>query len=134
MGSAFIPGRAAAPAEVTDRLNFTATNLRDRTANQEAEASPQPREPLPEPTDTMPRWMQRTSLVVFVVFCIELGMLLVVLPWTGVWSENSLLAASPGLKAFVTNGFVRGAVSGLGLVNIWIGIWEAVQYRESRKK
>ncbi len=77
-------------------------------------------------------WVQRISLVVFVVFCIELGMLLAVLPWTRVWTENSLLLGRPALRAIAHLNFVRGLVSGLGLIDIWIGIWEAVHYRESK--
>jgi hypothetical protein len=75
-------------------------------------------------------WTQRLFLLIFVVFCIELGMLLVVLPWTKVWTENNFLLDHPALRHFVGQQFVRGAVSGLGLVDIWIGLWEAVHYRE----
>lgn len=57
-------------------------------------------------------------------------MILVVIPWTPLWSQNSLLAGFPTVKMIVEQGFVRGAVSGLGLLNIWIGIADAVQYRE----
>ena len=64
------------------------------------------------------------------MFLIEVGMVLAVSPWTSVWSQNSFLAAHPGLKEFMSQGFVRGAFTGLGLINIWMGIWEAVQYRE----
>jgi|SRR5581483_6077595 len=78
-------------------------------------------------------WSHRLSLVVLVVFCIELGMLLAILPWTTVWNQNSFLAAYPGLKAFAQNNFVRGLATGLGLVDIWIGIWEAVHYRDPGK-
>ena len=57
-------------------------------------------------------------------------MILLVVPWTPVWTQNSLLQGLPTFKALVEHGFVRGAVSGLGLLNIWIGISDAVQYRE----
>jgi hypothetical protein len=77
-----------------------------------------------------PLWVQRLQLVVLVIFCIELGMLLAVLPWTRVWLDNALLAAHPALRAFAHENFVRGAVTGVGLVDIWIGISEAVHYRE----
>lgn len=69
-------------------------------------------------------------LVLKVMFLIEMGMLLVIMPWTAIWTENSLIAGSLRLHAIVNHGFLRGAVSGLGLVNLWIGVWEAVQYRE----
>jgi len=75
-------------------------------------------------------WTQRLFLLIFVVFCIELGMLLVVLPWTKVWTENNFLLDHPALRHFFGQQFVRGAASGLGLVDIWIGLWEAVHYRE----
>ena len=36
------------------------------------------------------RWLQRVWLVVFVLFCLEIGILLTVLPWTSLWTSNSL--------------------------------------------
>lgn len=79
-----------------------------------------------------PLWVQRLSLVIFVMFCVELGMLLAVLPWTRVWMDNSILVSYPILKPIFHANFVRGAVTGLGLVDIWLGIWEAVHYRENK--
>lgn len=87
--------------------------------------------PAPE-QDHEPIWVRRLKLVIFVLFCVELGMLLAVLPWTRVWTENSLLAAYPDLRNFLQYDFVRGAITGLGLVDIWLGIREAVNYREER--
>ena len=75
-------------------------------------------------------WLHRISLVIFVIFCIELGMLLAVLPWTPVWVNNGLVVAYPLLKSFLQQNFVRGLVTGFGLVDIWIGIWEAVHYSD----
>ena len=59
-------------------------------------------------------------------------MLLVILPWTPLWSNNSLFTSYPGLRLILGNGFVRGLVTGLGFVNLWIGIADAVNYREDR--
>jgi hypothetical protein len=77
-------------------------------------------------------WGQRVWLIVFVVFSVELGMLLAVLPWTRVWSENSLLYPYPAVRSILQQGFVRGLATGLGLLDIWIGIWQAVHYRETK--
>ena len=76
-------------------------------------------------------WLERLKLAVRVIFFIELGMLLVILPWTPVWTNNNLLATQLVLREWLNQGFLRGALSGLGLVNIWFGIYEAVHYRET---
>ena len=77
------------------------------------------------------RWLQRLWLVVFVLFCLEVGIILTVLPWTHLWTDNALLMGFPALKEFFSHNFVRGLVSGLGLVDIWMGVVEAVIYRET---
>ena len=79
----------------------------------------------------LPRlWVARLWLVIFVLFCLEVGIILTVLPWTRIWTENSLLLGHSELRAFLLQNFVRGLISGLGLVDIWMGIAEAVRYRE----
>jgi hypothetical protein len=77
-------------------------------------------------------WVQRLWLVIYVVFCIELGMLLIVLPWKAVWHTNALLANHSTLRVFFQNYFLRGLVTGLGVVDIWLGVSEAVHYRERK--
>jgi hypothetical protein len=47
--------------------------------------------------------------------------LLIVLPWSAFWERNYFAAAWPLVGAIVTNNFVRGAVTGLGLVNLVAG-------------
>jgi hypothetical protein len=42
------------------------------------------------------------------------------------------IQARPWLAAILHNGAVRGVISGLGLLDIWIGISEAVHYRDYR--
>jgi hypothetical protein len=72
----------------------------------------------------------RLKVAITVIFFIELGMVLVVTPWTFLWNDNKLLIMHPTWRAFVAHGFTRGVVTGLGLINVWIGIWEAVHYTE----
>ena len=86
--------------------------------------------PPPKPTRSQV-WMHRVWLVVFVLFCLEVGIVLMVGPWTRAWTDNSLAASFPRIHEFLTNSFVRGAVSGLGLVDFWIGIGRAISYRET---
>jgi hypothetical protein len=75
--------------------------------------------------------MYRIWLVVFVLFCLELGIVLMVGPWTPAWDENSLSMSFPVIHNFLTKPFVRGLVSGLGLIDFWIGISRAISYRET---
>ena len=80
-----------------------------------------------------PVWLQRLSLFVLVLFCVYLGVFVMVLPWwPRVWDRNMFIQSRPALAALLHTGAVRGLVSGLGLVDIWIGISEAVHYRDHR--
>ena len=56
------------------------------------------------------------------------GIILVVAPWTALWDTNYLLNPHPALRAFVLSAFTRGTVTGLGLVNIVLAVWEARQH------
>jgi hypothetical protein len=58
--------------------------------------------------------------------------MLVELPWTRLWFDDGPMVHWPALRHLLRHGFVRGAVSGLGFIDIWMGIMEAVQYRERR--
>jgi len=75
-------------------------------------------------------WLKRFWLIIFVLLCLEVGIILTVLPWTRLWAENSLLLGHSRIHQLLQQNFVRGLVSGLGLVDIWMGIAEAVRYRE----
>jgi len=77
-------------------------------------------------------WTHRLLVLLFVFVCAAAGVLLVVLPWTPQWTDNSLLLRYPDLRTVVTNGFFRGFCSGLGLLDIWIGFSEAIHYHEDK--
>ncbi len=95
-------------------------------------AEPEPAR-LQDPGSEEPLWFRRIKLVIFVMFSMWLGMILAVMPWLPVWADNNLINRLPHLRQFISYNFVRGAVSGLGLIDIWVGIWEAVHYREKKK-
>ncbi len=75
-------------------------------------------------------WMHRISVFLFVLISAVAGVLLIILPWTPEWTDNYLLLSFPALRPIVSNGFFRGICSGLGLLDIWIGFWEALHYHE----
>lgn len=87
----------------------------------------------PLPQTAFQLWLHRVLILLFVFFCATVGVLLVILPWRPEWTDNYFLLGSPGLRAFVSNGFVRGLCSGLGLLDIWIGFWEAVHFHDEKR-
>jgi hypothetical protein len=91
-----------------------------------------PPEQPPQPTRSSRAelWMHRISVFLFVLISAVAGVLLIILPWTPQWTDNSLLISYPVLRAVVSHGFFRGVCSGLGLLDIWIGFWEALHYHE----
>ncbi len=84
------------------------------------------------PSTHPPVWAQRLLLVIEVAIAVWAGMLVMVLPWTRLWTENPLLSAWPALKFVLDQTFVRGMISGVGLVDVWMGISDAVHYRDLR--
>ena len=97
------------------------------------EVTPPTAEPVQEMPAAAPVWLQRLSLFVLVLFCVYLGVLVTIIPWwTRVWDQNLWIVSHPAVAAVLRNGAVRGFISGLGLLDIWIGISEAVHYRDHR--
>jgi hypothetical protein len=75
-------------------------------------------------------WLFRIRALLFVTLCATFGVLLTIVPWTPKWTDNPLLLNFPDLRNIVSSGFVRGAISGLGILNLWVGFWEAIHYHE----
>ena len=81
----------------------------------------------------------KLTIIFFILICFEIGALLILLPWINYpsWNQNYLLflAAerldSPGLARFVTSGYFRGAVTGLGVLNIAMGILEVKNFKKT---
>jgi hypothetical protein len=62
--------------------------------------------------------------LLFVAYFLEVGLLLVLAPWSGFWDANYFVATLPDVRAVLSNNYVRGAVSGLGIVNLLLGFNE----------
>jgi uncharacterized protein (DUF2062 family) len=83
-------------------------------------------------------WLQRLSSVLFVIFCFELGLFLLIYPWTDAWAQNyfSWFRSSHFHSLwheFWNNTYFRGAVSGLGVVNMWIAVTEVFRMFARRR-
>jgi hypothetical protein len=59
--------------------------------------------------------------LIFVAYFLEVGLLLVLVPWSAFWVRNYFVGVFPPLLLILRNNFVRGAVSGLGIVNLLMG-------------
>jgi hypothetical protein len=69
-------------------------------------------------------WLHRIVVLLYILVTLQLGIILVRIPWKSAWGENSLMSAYPQVQHWVASNFVRGAVSGLGLLNLWIAVRE----------
>lgn len=86
-----------------------------------------------------PSWFRRLSSVLFVIFCFELGLFLLIYPWTDGWSDNYFAWAVAGSRQtawhmFWNNGYVRGGISGFGVINLWIAMAEVFRMLAHRRK
>ncbi|MCS6873828.1 MAG: hypothetical protein N2Z23_00900 [Pyrinomonadaceae bacterium] len=86
--------------------------------------------------------LARLTVIFLIFLSLEIGLILIIFPWISVgiisdWSNNYLLALvsdrlkMPFLKDLVSSGWVRGAVTGLGILNVLIALWEIVNFRRS---
>lgn len=72
------------------------------------------------------------AAILSVLSSLLVGIILVVVPWTALWDANYLLQPYPQVRALLLSGYMRGTVSGLGLVNIVLALDEAQQHLRAR--
>jgi hypothetical protein len=83
--------------------------------------------PVLQPDQRIPRWLERAELFVRVMLRIWIGVFVCIFPWLRmVWDENPIFVQHPTLGSIAANGAVRGVVSGLGLLNLWIAFRDAM--------
>ena len=71
--------------------------------------------------------------LLLIIFFLEVGLVLAVAPWSAYWERNYFAGLIPMLHAVITNAFFRGAVSGLGLVNLAAAIAELRSLLSARR-
>ncbi len=69
--------------------------------------------------------------LVWVIFCFEIGVFLLVYPWMSGWDTNFFAYYYPDYHGYWDNAYVRGGISGLGVVNIYIALMELFQFLKS---
>ena len=69
-----------------------------------------------------------------IAFFVEVGLLLAVLPWSPFWERNYFAQVWPAVGALVRSNFTRGAISGLGVVNLFAGVAEILPVLAARSR
>ena len=69
----------------------------------------------------------------FALYCLEAGLFFTVVPWTRIWTMNSLLHDSTAIALVADNPFVRGFVSGIGLLHLLFGVREIFRLARTRR-
>lgn len=86
--------------------------------------------------------VERLTVIFFIILCLLLGFNLMLLPWVsfgviGDWGSNYLLAflsersGLPIIQQTVSSTWFRGAVTGLGILNLVIAFWEIAHFEQS---
>jgi len=90
---------------------------------------PQVADPPPQPPKVARFliWQRRILSFCFVVFTLELGVFLLVFPWLEYWDLNWVPLQGPEWRDFWMNNYFRGALSGLGVLNLWVGFVELLR-------
>jgi hypothetical protein len=66
--------------------------------------------------------MNRVFRALLVVVCFEMGALLLYLPWSVFWEQNFFLNHFPSLIRVVLHPSFRGAISGIGVLDILLAL------------
>jgi transcriptional regulator with XRE-family HTH domain len=74
--------------------------------------------------------MSRVARIIILLLWLTLGLALILAPWSDVWETNYFAYQYPGLGLFLKNLYLRGAISGLGFMNILMSL-ESFRHRSS---
>ena len=79
--------------------------------------------------------LKKLTFYFYVFYCFEVGIFLLVVPWwlPQIWEQNYFFAVLPQIKTLFINGFFRGAVSGIGVLNLFLGIREIIAYEKEKQ-
>jgi hypothetical protein len=66
--------------------------------------------------------MNRMVRVPVLLVWLVLGLILILVPWSDLWETNYLFYQYPALGLLFKNPFLRGAISGLGFMNVLLSL------------
>ena len=86
----------------------------------------------------------KLSVIFYILLCMEIGIVLTLLPWIpqgflglSDWGNNYFLLYAArktgfyGLQTVVASGWVRGAVTGVGILNLGMAFWEIFHFKQT---
>jgi len=74
------------------------------------------------------------TLAIFAaLYCLEAGLFFTIVPWTRVWTANPLLHSDYAFALWIDNPFMRGFVSGLGIIHLMIGVRDLIRLSRERR-
>ena len=86
----------------------------------------------------------KLSVIFYIVLCLEIGLVLTLMPWIpqlffglSDWGNNYFLlyaARTTGfyvLQTAIASDWVRGAVTGVGVLNLGIAFWEIFNFKQT---
>jgi hypothetical protein len=80
------------------------------------------------------RWYHKMSAVLVITFCLEIGFFLLIFPWTEYWESNYFSTLVPEWRLRWDNMYLRGAISGLGAINLYISFVEIFRLRRFARR
>jgi hypothetical protein len=84
-----------------------------------------------DPPQRIPRWLERMELFLRVMLRMYIGLAVCYAPWSHTfWDQNPIFLQFPSVSIFAAHGAVRGIISGLGLLNLWIAFQDAIRHRD----
>lgn len=79
----------------------------------------------------IPHWLVRLELFLRVMLRMYIGLAVCYAPWSHMfWDQNPIFLNFPTVANIAMNGAVRGMVSGLGLLNLWVAFQDAIRHRD----
>ena len=66
--------------------------------------------------------MNRVLRVLLLLVWLELGLMLILVPWSDVWQTNYFVIQFPSLGTVLRSPYLRGAISGLGVMNVFLAL------------
>ena len=79
-------------------------------------------------------WYYKMWAFIFITFCLEIGLFLLIFPWTDYWGSNYFSSLFPQMETLWDNMYLRGAVSGLGAANLYISFVEIFRLKRFMRR